>query len=297
MMKPNTISNIMNTRNIFLALAIVTIAGALNACAPKKKSDAQVETIIKEMEDRIKGFADESRAFEKAFMDTTKLSMGLADRQIMANSAAVNARKVGYLLGIVEDNKDNAAGAKAFEAAINYLDNSQIEDIASKIDTSLMKDSGIVAQVMARNEALKATAEGKMFADFEAVLADGSATRLSDHVAKGKYILLDFWASWCPWCIGEVPFLKTVYEKYCGPQFDIIGIDVADKMDKAAMAMEEHGITWMQVYSQDRVNGTYYGSRGIPLIILLGPDGTVLKRDLRCEEIEAEVSKYVDQVR
>lgn len=283
-------------RSLFAVGALAVLCCAIVACGPKKKSPEEVDAIITEMESAIKDFAAESRAFEKAFMDTTKLSMGLADHQIMANSAAVNDRKAEYLLGIIDDNKDNAAGAKAFEAAINYLDNATIKRLAKSVDTSLMKNSKIVDEVIARNEALDATAEGKMYADFPAVLEDGSPTKLSDCL-DGKYVILDFWASWCPWCIGEVPFLKDVYEKYHGSEFEIIGVDVADKLDKAKTAMEEYGITWPQIYSEERVNGTYFGSRGIPLIILLGPDGTVLARDLRCEEIEETVSKYVKPVK
>ena len=283
-------------RLLFAVGALAVLCCAVVACGPKKKSPEEVAAIITEMESAIKDFAAESRAFEKAFMDTTKLSMGLADHQIMANSAAVDARKAEYLLGIVKDNLNNEAGVKAFEAALNYLDNDKIKELSGKLDTSLMKNSKAVAQVIARNEALAATAEGKMYADFPAVLEDGTPTKLSEYI-DGKYVILDFWASWCPWCIGEVPFLKAVYEKYHGPEFEIIGVDVADTMDKAKMAMEEHGITWPQIYSVERVNGTYFGSRGIPLIILVGPDGKVLARDLRCEEIEEAVSKYVKPVK
>ena len=283
-------------RSLFAVGALAVLCCAIVSCGPKKKSPEEVAAIITEMESAIKDFAAETRAFEKAFMDTTKLSMGLADHQIMANSAAVNERKAEYLLGIVDANKDNEAGAKAFEAAINYLDNATIKRLAKSVDTSLMKNSKIVDDVIARNEALEATAEGKMYADFPAVLEDGTPTKLSEYL-DGKYVILDFWASWCPWCIGEVPFLKAVYEKYHGPEFEIIGVDVADKLDKAKAAMEEHGITWPQIYSEERVNGTYFGSRGIPLIILLSPDGKVLARDLRCEEIEEAVSKYVKPVK
>ena len=283
-------------RSLFAVGALAVLYCVVVACGPKKKSPEEVAAIITEMESAIKDFAAETRAFEKAFMDTTKLSMGLADHQIMANSAAVNERKAEYLLGVIDANKDNEAGAKAFEAAINYLDNTTIKRLAKSVDTSLMKNSKIVDEVIARNEALEATAEGKMYADFPAVLEDGTPTKLSEYI-DGKYVILDFWASWCPWCIGEVPFLKAVYEKYHGPEFEIIGVDVADTMDKAKTAMEEHGITWPQIYSVERVNGTYFGSRGIPLIILLGPDGKVLARDLRCEEIEEAVSKYVKPVK
>lgn len=247
---------------------------------------------LQEVADKIAGFARENKAFEKAVLDTTKLSMGLADHILMAKSAEINSAKADYLLGILAGNNGNAVGKFAFEEAVNYLSNDRIDSALSAADTTLI-DMEKVRTVKSRNIALEATAEGKPFVSFEANLEDGTLSRLSEYVGRGKYTIVDFWASWCPWCIAEVPYLKAVYEKYAGPQFNMVGIDVADTMEKARLAMTEHGITWPQLFTKERVNGTYYGSRGIPLIILFGPDGTILRRDLRSEEIEEAVATYI----
>lgn len=258
----------------------------------KSENPEALSLKLQEVSDRIAGYSQEKKAFEKAVMDTTSLSMGLADHIIMANSAEIDAKKADYLLDILSGNKDNAIGKFAFEEAVNILDNARIDAALASIDTTLV-DMEKVRGVKARNAALEATSEGKPFVSFDVTLEDGTVTRLSEYVGRGKYTIVDFWASWCPWCIAEVPYLKAVYRKYVGPQFNMVGVDVADSMDKAKAAIAEHGIDWPQVYSKDRVNGTYYGSRGIPLIILFGPDGTILRRDLRCEEIEEAVATYI----
>ena len=242
--------------------------------------------------DKLAEFAQENKAFEKAVMDTTSLSMGLADHILMAKSAEIDSRKADFLLGILALNGGNGLGKYAFDQAVNYLDNARIDSVLAKNDTALF-DMEKVRGIKARNTALEATSEGKPFVSFEVTLEDGTVTRLSEYVGRGKYTIVDFWASWCPWCIAEVPYLKAVYRKYAGPDFNMVGVDVADTKDKALAAIAEHGIDWPQVYSKDRVNGTYYGSRGIPLIILFGPDGTILRRDLRSEEIEEAVATYI----
>lgn len=247
---------------------------------------------LQEVCDRIALFAKENKAFEKAVMDTTKLSMGLADHILMAKSAEIDSEKADFLLGVLAANKDNALGKFAFGEAVNHLDNARIDSVLASVDTSMV-DMDKARAVKARNTALEATSEGKPFVSFDVTLEDGTVTRLSEYVGRGKYTIVDFWASWCPWCIAEIPYLKAVYRKYAGHGLDIVGVDVADSMDKAKAAIAEHGIDWPQVYSKDRVNGTYYGSRGIPLIILFGPDGTILKRDLRCEDIEEAVATYI----
>ena len=268
-----------------------TLGGRLRMRLESENPEA-LSLRLQEVSDRIAEYSLEKRAFEKAVMDTTRLSMGLADHIIMANSAGIDSKKADYLLEVLAGNKDNALGKFAFEEAVNILDNSRIESALASIDTALV-DMEKVRGVKARNTALEATSEGKPFVSFDVTLEDGTVTRLSEYVGRGKYTIVDFWASWCPWCIAEVPYLKAVYRKFAGPQFNMVGIDVADTMDKAKAAIAEHGIDWPQVYSKDRVNGTYYGSRGIPLIILFGPDGTILRRDLRCEEIEEAVATYI----
>ena len=150
-----------------------------------------------------------------------------------------------------------------------------------------------------REELLKAAATqaGKMFVDFGGFTVDGKPSKLSDYVGKGKYVLVDFWASWCGPCKGEIPNLIELQNRYGGEKFTVLGVNVWDEEAKFKAALTEEGITYPQIYipRDNKDNATeLYGINGIPQIILFGPDGTILKRDLR----GAAMKEYVgDQLK
>ena len=135
--------------------------------------------------------------------------------------------------------------------------------------------------------------EGQRFTDFSAFLPDGSSASLSDFVGKGKYILVDFWASWCGPCKREIPNIKAAWEKYKGDNFDVLSVAVWDNPEDTAAAAAEHGVVWNQLVNAGKVPTDLYGIQGIPHLILFGPDGTILARGFRGEEIEATVAKFL----
>ncbi len=143
-------------------------------------------------------------------------------------------------------------------------------------------------------ESEEATVEGKMFTDFEATY-EGKTTRLSDYVGKGQYVLVDFWASWCGPCRREVPNLKKIYEQYKGDNFTVLGVATSDEPANTLKAIEEDGVTYPQILNAQKAGSDAYAIRGIPHIILFGPDGTILKRGLRGEEIEKAVKAYLSK--
>jgi thiol-disulfide isomerase/thioredoxin len=118
--------------------------------------------------------------------------------------------------------------------------------------------------------------------------------RLSDFVGQGKYILVDFWASWCGPCRGEVPNLKAVYDEFGGDDFEIVSVAVWDKAEDAFDAIEEEGMNWTQIVCSAKTNQIptqVYGIEGIPYIILIDPDGKVIGEDLRGKQIRKAVKK------
>ena len=138
-----------------------------------------------------------------------------------------------------------------------------------------------VAETIKELEALKNTAEGMPFTDIKGKDAEGNPVALSDYVGKGNYVLLDMWASWCGPCKGEIPNLLKLHNQYKNKGLTVLGLFVWDKEENLKKAMEEEGIVWPQIIDTEMAAQNHYGVSGIPHIILFAPDGTILKRYLR----------------
>ena len=119
-------------------------------------------------------------------------------------------------------------------------------------------------------------AEGAVVEDFTLKDIQGNDFSLSS--LKGKYVVLDFWGSWCPWCIKGMPKMKEYYQKYQG-KLEIVGVDCRDTDEKWKAAVEKHQLPWIQVYNpQDEGDITKrLAILGYPTKIIVGPDGKIVK--------------------
>lgn len=156
------------------------------------------------------------------------------------------------------------------------------------IDIALKQAEASKKAEQAAAENLEKTAEGAMFVDFSAEY-EGKTQKLSDYVGNGKYVLVDFWASWCGPCRGEIPNLIDVYNKYKGSNFEVLGVATWDAPEDTKGAIEELKIPYPQIMNAQRAGSDAYGIRGIPEIILFAPDGKIVKRGLRGSDIELAV--------
>ena len=107
---------------------------------------------------------------------------------------------------------------------------------------------------------------------------------------RGKYVVLDFWGSWCTWCIKGFPKLKKYYAKY-KDRLEIVGIDCNDTAEKWTAAVKKHKVPWLHVRSEDGIIEQKFRVTGYPYKVLISPEGTVLKAYLGETE---EFYQYLD---
>lgn len=202
------------------------------------------------------------------------------------NEATIKKMSIEF----VNENK-NEAGAYVVRSILSQL--MSAEEIIKFVDSDeyFKNEPSIVSEKKAWNATLE-TSEGKMFKDFEAEY-NGKVTKLSDYVGKGKYVLVDFWASWCGPCRREIPNLINVYNQYKGEKFEVLGVATWDKPADTERAIGELGIKYPQIINAQKAGSDAYGINGIPQIILFGPDGTIIKRNLRGEAIAKAVEEVL----
>ena len=125
---------------------------------------------------------------------------------------------------------------------------------------------------------------------------NGKEVSLSSY--KGKYVLVDFWASWCGPCRGENPAVVAAYQKYKDKGFDILGVSLDSNKDKWKQAVEKDNLTWTHVsdlkgWQSDVAHK--YGVTSIPFNVLLDKDGKIVAKALRGAALEAELAKIFDK--
>lgn len=181
----------------------------------------------------------------------------------------------------------------AFDICMRTTENPMdLLPLVQKAGDKLKEHQGIQETTKALGH-LQKTQAGNLFVDFSGEDAKGNAVKLSDYVNQGQYVLVDFWASWCSPCRKSIPGIKKIYNKYRHKGLAVVGVSVWEDNKKDHLdAVRALNIPWPQIIdlSADRVATTAYGIMGIPHLILFAPDGTIVARDLRVENLEETIA-------
>ncbi|MGQ7855875.1 redoxin domain-containing protein [Pedobacter sp. WC2501] len=195
---------------------------------------------------------------------------------------------------IIKFAKDNKGTLASFYA-MNTLSPQEFEGELVKFADEVkeeIKGNATVDAFVKQMALLKAVQVGQVAPAFTINTADNKPVSLSDY--KGKYVLIDFWASWCQPCRQENPNVVKVYNKYKNKNFDIIGISL--DTDKAAWlgAVKADGLTWTHVSELKDFNGETvkkYQVQAIPTSYLVDPAGKIVAKNLRGDELEGFLAK------
>ncbi|MEG2555371.1 MAG: TlpA disulfide reductase family protein [Odoribacter sp.] len=177
----------------------------------------------------------------------------------------------------------------------NINDMEKFEKALNGFAPSMAKNA-YIADCREGLEKEKKVQPGKPAYDFTLSDINGKEYKLSDY--RGKYVLLEFSASWCGWCKLEIPFLKTVYENTKGKNFVMLTVNLDEEKKKWEEDVKQYNLPWPVISDLKAFKGPvpdHYNISGIPVIYLISPDGVILTKELRREGMIEYINSLFNQ--
>lgn len=244
----------------------------------------QVRRIESDMEPLMRRYTDETLSEEErsevydqllALSDSETL---LAWQTVVANVQNLISVELCSLLRYGFEDKADSICALANEMNLRFPNRKEV--------TYLIERFSLVAN----------TSVGKPIVDFCMNDLKGQPQQLSTLVAKNRYTLIDFWASWCPPCRREMPHVKDLYESYRDKGFGIVGVSLDNRQEAWEKGVKDLGIEWPQLSDLkgwQNEAAKVYGVNSIPHMILVDATGTIVARGLTAKSLAEKLHDYL----
>lgn len=227
----------------------------------------EFETKRAEAQEKYKGYQETQKAFVKDFIDNN-------DNGIVPVFAAL------YAANFISPESE-------FEWYMGLLNRFEKEHPKSKY-------TGWFKQFVEPYRNLAELQPGKPAPDFKLATPEGDSLSLSD--LRGKYVLVDFWASWCAPCRQENPNVVKMYERFKGKNFEILGVSLDRGKPEWVKAIADDKLVWKHVsdlkYWDSMVTGLY-AIQSIPATLIVDPQGNIVARNLRGPELESKLASLL----
>lgn len=281
----------VDQQNFFLENAEFNVAGANIKTALIKGGKAQTDYLLlqsqlKPLEIKMKPLSEQMRRLFEEKNETA------------ANALFPQLRAIRIDMSKVEDDfirqhPDSYVTLNLINGKGGVIEPAKFEPFFNLLSTR-MKNTSTGKDLAARLAIAKKTDIGKKAVDF--IQSNTAGVPVSLASLRGKFVLVDFWASWCGPCRAENPNVLKAYQKFKDKNFEIIAVSLDDKKEAWLKAIETDGLPWIHVSDlkgwKNEV-AALYDVKAVPQNFLLSPDGTILAKNLRGEDLEKELGRLI----
>jgi len=243
------------------------------------------------------------RRFEAKVANMTKAEMEAHSEELMDEMNKVIDGMQAFANKVFKEERNSLipvafSGLYFYDNGIEAYDELLKEGVVFANHPYLKKIKDDVEEMMNPKESEKTAFIGKQFTDLEMADPDGKMHKISELVGKGKYVLVDFWASWCGPCRAEMPNVLEAYNKYHDKGFEVIGVSFDQKKAAWVKAIGQLKMPWLQISDLKGwqcAAAPIYKVDGIPDNILIDPQGKIIDRGLRGKPLHKRLEQLLNK--
>ena len=284
---------------LFVENTVINVAFDLKNMQESKVTGSKETDLLVDFNAQMSAFGDSAKKVNDNYQ-MNKLSGEFnaeKEKEYIARMEEIRRQRIDCMKRFAAENPNSMVTALMVNNNLSYyLLPEELETYVNAFDT-VNRQSPWVRSIHEKVEIAKRLAIGQPFIDLKLSAPDGTETALSDYAGKDKYVLIDFWASWCRPCRIAHPKIVKIYRKYKDRGFEIVGVSLDKNRAEWIKAIKDDALDWIQMsdlkFWQSRAV-SLYALNIIPYNILLDREGNILAKGLEPDDLEKKLAELLN---